>query len=505
MTKRISFGLVGMIVAPAVLVAFVIGVIAGGVIRLGPRSARAEDFQFARAPAGLTDVERSPFVRVAELVLPTVVHISAERVVRAAGRSGQSQPQSPLEELFRDFFRDFPEMPTERQTSALGSGVIVSPAGYIVTNNHVIAGFDRISVRLHDGTEFKGRSVKVVGRDPKTDLAVLKIESDKPLPAIALADTNDIRVGEWAIAVGNPFGLEGTVTIGVISAKGRSGLPLPEGPSYQDFIQTDASINPGNSGGALVNIRGELIGINSAIRSPVGVNVGIGFAVPVDLVRPVVEQLIKQGRVVRGYMGIRPQEVTETIRKAMGLEDTRGVLVAEVVAGAPAEGAGLKPGDVIVQVDGVKTEGVEHFRRQIAALAPGTTVTLSVVRDGRRLTKSVKLVEFPEDEQQSGRPAVDDNGGSLGMTVRSLTAEERANLKISSGVVVENVAAGGAAASAGVQRGDVIMQVAGEDVSSPADFARLVRQQQGKGRPVLLRIRRGGATLFIAVDVDTEE
>lgn len=503
MRRKISLGLVGAIVAPAVLAAFVIGLVTAGVLNLAPRPAAAADFQFAQAATGLGAEERSPFVRVAELVQPAVVHISAERTVRPAARSNRvlPEPGSPFEELFRDFFREFPDMPQERQANALGSGVIISPDGYIVTNNHVVAGYDRIAVRLHDGTELKGKDVKVVGRDPKTDLAVLKVETDKPLQGVALANPSDIRVGEWAIAVGNPFGLDGTVTVGVISAKSRSGLPLREGPSYQDFIQTDASINPGNSGGALVNIRGELIGINTAIRSPTGTNVGIGFAVPVGLVQPVVEQLITRGKVVRGYMGIRPQEVTEAIRKAMNLPDTKGVLVSEVVAGAPAERAGLKAGDVIIKVDGTKTDGIEQFRRDVAALAPGASVSVVVVRDGKQLTRTVKLVEFPEDEVQAEAAPEEEDGGWLGLAVRNLTGDERAEAKLETGgVIVERVETGSAAEEAGVMRGDIVLQVAGEPVSSAAGFARAVREQRKSDKPVLLRVRRGTSTLFIAVD-----
>ncbi len=503
MRRKISLGLAGAIIAPAVLAAFVIGMVTSGLLNFAPSPARAEDFRFAQAGTGLGETGQSPFVRVAELVQPAVVHISAERTVRTQSRTNQSlpAPRTPLEELFRDFFPEMPELPQPRQSSALGSGVIISPEGYIVTNNHVVANFDRISVRLHDGTEFKGRDVKVVGRDPKTDLAVLKVESDKPLRAVALANPADIRVGEWAIAVGNPFGLEGTVTVGVISAKSRSGLPLPEGPSYQDFIQTDASINPGNSGGALVNIRGELLGINTAIRSPVGVNVGIGFAVPVDLVQPVVEQLISTGRVVRGYMGIRPQEVTEAIRKAMNLPDAKGVLVSEVVAGAPAEKAGLKAGDVIVRVDGLKTDGLEQFRRQIAALPPGRSVPVVVVRDGKQVTLTVKLVEFPEDQPQASAQPAEDDSQWLGLAVRNLTADERAERKLETGgVIVESVEPGSAAAAAGLLRGDVILQVAGQPVGSAAGFGRAVRDAGKTGKPVLLRVRRGESTLFIAVD-----
>ncbi len=329
MSHRISLKLVGAILAPAVLAAFVIGLMLAGVLDLRP--AGAQTGALPQTGEGLTAGDHSPFVQVAKAVQPAVVNISAERIVKV---SQQSPLQGgPLDEFFRQFMQGMPNVPQERQQNALGSGVIISPDGYIVTNNHVVSGFDRIAVLLADETEFKGSTVRVVGRDPQSDLAVLKVESKKQLPAVPLANPGDIEVGDWAIAVGNPFGLSGTVTVGVVSAKGRSGLPLPEGPSYQDFIQTDASINPGNSGGALVNIKGELMGINSAIRTPTGGSVGIGFAVPVDIVKSVTDQLIKTGKVVRGYMGIRPQPVTDAIRKAMGLDDDQIPIPFSAVSG----------------------------------------------------------------------------------------------------------------------------------------------------------------------------
>jgi len=495
-SRRISLRLVGVILAPAVLIAFVIGLILAGVLNLRP--AGAQESALPRTGQGLTAGDHSPFVQVADAVLPAVVNISAERTVRV---SQQSPLQgSPLEEFFRDFMHGAPEIPRERQQSALGSGVLISPDGYIVTNNHVVSGFDKIAVRLSDETEFKGSAVKVVGHDPQSDLAVLKVESKKPLPAVPLANPADIEVGDWAIAVGNPFGLNGTVTVGVVSAKGRSGLPLPEGPSYQDFIQTDASINPGNSGGALVNIKGELMGINSAIRTPTGGSVGIGFAVPVDIVKSVTDQLIKTGKVVRGYMGVRPQPVTEGIRKAMGLEDSKGVLVADVVAGQPADKAGIKSGDVIVAVNGEKTDGVEQFRKQVAGFAPGSSISVGIVRDGERMTKRIALATFPESEQQASTPEEAQSAAWLGITVRSLTADERAQAKVSGGVVVENVESGSAAGDAGIESGDIALEVGKIRINGMTDYNRAVRQFKSSKNAVLFRVNRGGAVLYIAIE-----
>jgi len=495
---RISLKLVGAILAPAVLVAFVIGLVLAGVLDLRPAGAQTN--ALARTGERLTAEDHSPFVQVADAVQPAVVNISAEKTIRLSQRSQSPLQGSPLEEFFRDFMRGMPDVPQERQQSALGSGVLISPDGYIVTNNHVVAGFDKIAVRLSDESEFKGTAVKVVGRDPQSDLAVLKVESKNPLPAIPLADPADIKVGDWAIAIGNPFGLNGTVTVGVVSAKGRSGLPLPEGPSYQDFIQTDASINPGNSGGALVNIKGELMGINSAIRTPTGGSVGIGFAVPVDIVKSVTDQLIKTGKVIRGYMGIRPQPVTDAIRRAMGLEDSKGVLVADVVAGQPADKAGIKSGDVIVSVNEVKTDGVEQFRKQVAGFAPGSSIAVGIVRDGDRMTKRLTLATFPESEQQASATEDEQPAAWLGITARSLTADERAQAKVSSGVLVDNVEPGSTADDAGIQGGDIVLEVGKIRIGDMSDYNRAVRQFKSSENAVLFRINRGGSVLYIAVD-----
>lgn len=496
MSHRISLKLVGAMLAPAVLVAFVIGLVLAGVLDLRPAGAQAN--ALARTGQGLTAGDHSPFVQVADAVLPAVVNISAERTVKV---SQQSPLQgSPFDEFFRDFMRGLPDIPQERQQNALGSGVLISPDGYIVTNNHVLAGFDKIAVLLADGTEFKGSAVRVVGRDPQSDLAVLKVVSKKPLPAVPLANASDIEVGDWAIAVGNPFGLSGTVTVGVVSAKGRSGLPLPEGPSYQDFIQTDASINPGNSGGALVNIKGELMGINSAIRTPTGGSVGIGFAVPVDIVKSVTDQLIKTGKVVRGYMGIKPQPVTDAIRKAMGLEDSKGVLVADVIAGQPADKAGIKSGDVIVAVNGEKTDGVEQFRKQVAGFAPGSSISVGIVRDGQRMTRRITLATFPESELQASTPKEAQPAAWLGITVRSLTADERTQANVSGGVLVENVESESAADDAGIQSGDIVLELGKIRIGGMSDYSRAVRQFQAGKNAVLFRINRGGSVLYIAVE-----
>ncbi|HTW90380.1 MAG TPA: Do family serine endopeptidase [bacterium] len=497
MSHRISLKLVGVILAPAVLIAFVIGLVLAGVLDLRP--AGAQPNALPRTGQGLTVGDHSPFVEVAKEVQPAVVNISAEKTVKISQSPLQG---SPLEQFLRQFGGGMPGLPMELPENALGSGVIISPDGYIVTNNHIVAGFDKIDIMLSDNTEFKGSAVKVVGRDPQSDLAVLKVDTKKSLPSIALANADDIEVGDWAIAVGNPFGLNGTVTVGVVSAKGRSGLPLPEGPSYQDYIQTDASINPGNSGGALVNIKGELMGINAAIRTPVsnGGSVGIGFAVPVSIVKSVTDQLIKTGKVVRGYMGIRPQPVTDAIRKAMRLDDSKGVLVADVIAAQPADKAGIESGDVIVAVNGVKTDGVEQFRNQVAEFAPGTTISVGIVRDGKPMTKSVTLVTFPENAQQASVSGEEQPTAWLGLTVRSLTSDERAEAKVSGGVLVDSVEPGSNADDAGIERGDIVLEVGKNRINGMNDYNHAARQFKNSTSPVLFRINRGGSMLYIAVE-----
>ncbi len=436
----------------------------------------------------------SPFVAVVERVLPTVVNISAEKTINLS--PGKMFPG--IDEFFEEFFWGLPLPSPEQHIRSLGSGVIISADGYIVTNNHVIADYEDIVIKLVDGMEFKGEDVKVVGRDPQTDLAVIKVNTKKPLPTITYADPATIKVGDWAIAIGNPFGLQGTVTVGIISAKGRTGIPLPEGPTRQDFIQTDAAINPGNSGGALVNIKGELIGINTAISSPVGVNVGVGFAVPVTLVKSVTEQLIAHGKVIRGYLGIRPQVITEKIRQALQLKDTTGVLIGEVLTNTPAEKAGLKAGDVILAINDEPVNGVENFRNRIAEFKPGTEITLTIVRDRKQLTKKVTLAEFPEEPQVSIQQEKKDFN-RWGIKVENLSPSEKSDAGVTRGVKVVAVERGGLAEKAGVERGDIILRVGDEDIEDRADFERVAKKLANAKEPVLLYIQRSGQRMFVAI------
>jgi serine protease Do len=499
MRRRIQLKLVGILLAPTAIAAFVIGILSAGILNLShPRASAEEDGSGVGSGLLTPGGGLSSFAAVADHVIPAVVNIAAEKKVTVERRN-VPELSGPLEDLFREFFRDFPDMPQEQQRNALGSGVIIDSGGYIVTNNHVVSGFDKLMVRLSDGTEFDGDEVEVVGRDPKTDLAVIRVKSDKKLPSIGYGDAASIKVGDWAVAVGNAFGLQSTVTVGVISAKGRAGIPLPEGPSYQDFLQTDASINPGNSGGPLVNTAGELIGINTAIRSPVGASVGVGFAVPVDMVKSVTSQLIQHGKVIRGFLGIRPQEITESIRKAKKLDHPGGVLIAEVLENTPAQKSGLKAGDIIVELEGDRIETVEQFRRRVADFAPGATIGMRLWRDGKTIKESAKLAEFPEDEPVAvGND--EERGSWVGLEVRSLTDDEKEEAGVSGGVVVANVEPGKAAEEADIRRGDIILEVGDSSVQGLDDFNRAIQKLVKKREPTLLRLLRGSVMMYVAVE-----
>ncbi|MGB9741672.1 MAG: Do family serine endopeptidase [candidate division WOR-3 bacterium] len=443
------------------------------------------------------DNTKSPFVAVVEKVLPSVVNISVERRVK------MSAPMlPPLELPFGNFPWDF-YLP-EQNIHSLGSGVIVSSDGYIVTNNHVITGYDDIIIKLNDGTEIKNDDVKVVGSDPQTDLAVIKVNTKKQLTPITYADPNSIKVGDWAIAIGSPYGLSGTVTVGVISAVGRSGISLPEGPSRQDFIQTDAAINPGNSGGPLVNVNGELIGINTAISSPVGANIGIGFAIPVSYVKSVVEQLIEHGKVIRGYLGIRPQELNSELRRALKLKTDYGILVSEVLPNTPAELAGLKIGDVIIQVNEQPVSGVEQFRKLIASLKPGTEITLRIIREGQELNKKAVLAEFPEGQLSTNPVVKQGKRNWLGLEVADLTSEDKKDAGVDNGVKVIAIMENSAAERAGFQPGDIVLKIGGRQIKDRNEFEQKIRELADSREPVLFYIKRAQQPLFIAVEPEQE-
>ena len=446
----------------------------------------------ALARAASAGAGEATLADVAERVVPSVVNISASRVTPRFR-------QHPFfhDPMFRDFFGPMPHAGQPEQS--LGSGVIVSRDGVVVTNNHVVDQTREIRVKLHDGRELEA---EVVGTDPKADLAVLRIAEPPPgLEPLSFGDSDQLRLGDVVLAVGNPFGVGQTVTMGIVSGLGRGGMGLVD---YEDFIQTDAAINPGNSGGALVNMRGELVGINTAILSRTGGYQGIGFAIPSSMARPVTDSLLAHGKVVRGFLGVSIQELDRDLASGLGLSVDRGALVSDVTAKSPAARAGLRRGDVIVEVDGSPITSTRALRNRIAATRPGTEVRLTLVRDGARRTVAVELDELPADEQLaaagggSGRAA--DEGALAGVAVGPLDAANRARFRIGRdvkrGVVVTRVEPGSPALHAGLRPGDVILELDRTAVDSVARF----RSLYGKGKDaVLLLIQRGGATLFIAI------
>jgi serine protease Do len=435
---------------------------------------------------------------VVKKVLPAVVNISTSKVVKTQMR-GQGNSQE--EDLFRQFFGDRSggrgqqPMPRDRREKATGSGVIVSPEGYVLTNNHVVDGATEVVVTLHDKREFQA---KVIGTDPRTDIAVLKLEGSN-FPSLTLADSSKVEVGDVVLAIGNPFGVGQTVTMGIVSATGRAGLGIEE---VEDFIQTDAAINPGNSGGALVDDEGHLVGINTAILAGnSGGNQGIGFAVPINMARHDMDQIIAHGKVERGYLGILPQDVTPAIARAFNTETT-GALVGDVTAGGPASKSDLHKGDIIRSLNGQEIANANQLRLAVGMMAPGTTLKMNVLRDGKPMTVSMTLGEFPSNEERASiEKETPDNSALEGVRVSNLTPDVAQELKLgpqTKGVVVEDVSASSRAADSGLHRGDVIQEVNHQPVKSVQEFTQTVRSTK-TGAPVLLLVSRQGNTLFLAV------
>ena len=444
------------------------------------------------------------FVEIAKKQNPAVVNVSTKAKAETAHknfrvpRPGPGQNKSP--DPFRDFYdRFFGERPNQRPKRGMGSGFVIDKEGHILTNYHVIEEADEIVVILDDNGTEKEYTATLVGSDPKTDIALIKINREsgdnKDFPFLRLGSSENLEVGEWVVAIGNPFGLSHTVTVGVVSALGRS---IGAGP-YDEFIQTDASINPGNSGGPLINIEGDVIGINTAIISGnTGGNVGIGFAIPIDIAKGILKDLRERGTVTRGWLGVMIQKITPDLAKSFGLSQSEGALVGDVIPDGPAAKGGVKRGDVIVMFDGQQVKDMEDLPKIVAATRPNSVVDVEVIRDGSRMTLSVSI-ELLEDSQETVVAKAD----PLGLQVQDITEELAQSLKLESveGVLVSDVTAGNAAAEAGIRRGDVISEMNRSIVKDMRDYQNLMASVQ-KGSSVLFLVKRGGSTIYIAVKVE---
>jgi serine protease Do len=424
-------------------------------------------------------------------VTPSIVNISSTKTVKTHGFQSPFFNDPFFDRFFGDQFGHL-NKPREYKQSGLGSGVIVDREGYILTNNHVIKDADEIIVKLSDKREFKG---KVIGADPKTDLAVIRIKDDD-LPVINIGNSEDLKVGETVIAIGNPYGLSQTVTSGIVSAKGRANVGIAD---YEDFIQTDAPINPGNSGGALVNIKGELVGINTAIFSTSGGYQGIGFAIPTNMAKSVMKSLIKDGKVTRGWLGVSIQPVSKDIAEHFNLKEQKGALVAEVVEDSPAQKAKLERGDVIVRYDGRDVDDPDHLRNMVAATLPGAKVEIVVSRDGKEKSITMEIGELPADIKLASGEFDYDNVLD-GVTVQNITNELRKSLNIPkrvTGVLVNSVDADSAAAGA-LKKEDMIMEINRTNIKSTDNYRKVVSKIRS-GDGVLLLLYRNGSTIYVTL------
>jgi serine protease Do len=489
----------GQIRTSTVALIAVIALLAGALIATLTGSHGVPVFVSTAHAAAVDQMPFSSFAPVVKRAMPAVVNISSSKMVRQ-----QQGPNMFDDPFFRQFFGG--RMPqqqqrprSERETS-LGSGVVVTPDGYILTNNHVVEGATEVKVSFYDKSEYPA---KVVGTDKYADIAVLKVNRTG-LTTLPFGDSSKAQPGDVVLAMGEPFGLRGTVTMGIISATGRGGLGIER---FEDFIQTDTAINQGNSGGALVDTHGDLIGINTAILSgETGGNQGIGFAIPANLARNEMDQIMKHGKVTRGYMGILPQELTPELAKQFNVPNQRGVAIAQVEPNSPAEKAGLKVGDVITAINGTPIEDVNEFRLQVAGFAPGTSIKLQVNRNGNIVNVPVTLGEFNLEAEANGRPQGNmpsggEKGALEGVTVQALNSDLRRELQLpegTTGVVITDLSDDSPAAQAGLQTGDVIVQVNHKPVNSVSDFNQAVRQGASRDSTLLL-VKRGGGTQFVVV------
>jgi len=482
--KRKGCSISALLVSSALCVLAGVGI--SGAIDHYQSGGRAMPVSSAAMPAAIQGLP--DFVGLAKRVGPSVVNVSTTQIRKTAqGSPFPFDSDDPMSQFWQRFFGG--RVPGGQQRlNGVGSGFIIDTNGTILTNFHVVDGAQKIVVTLSDG---KNYDAKVIGKDQKTDIAVIRIDAGDNLPAVTLGDSDRLEVGEWVMAIGNPFGLDHTVTSGIVSAKGRQ---IGSGP-YDNFIQTDASINPGNSGGPLINLRGEVVGINTAIFSQSGGNIGIGFAIPTNSVKELLPQLRDKGKVVRGYLGTTVQKITPDIAESLGLKESNGALVADVVKGSPAERAGIKTGDIIVEFNRKEIKDSADLPAVVARISPGTTVPLKVLRDGKPVSLPITVGEMKENEIVAGGQE-----GDLGLTVQPVTPEiaQSLGLNRAEGIVVTEVSPGSAAEEAGLRSGDVITQINRRPVKNLADYNREMNRNE-KGKSVLFLVQRGQSSLFLAL------
>jgi serine protease Do len=459
-------------------------------------------------PVSAPEGAPSSFADLAERTSPAVVNIQTSRTVGGPtgpegpeGPGGQGRPRHPLEEFFGPFGPPFEELFEQpRKVPSLGTGFVISPDGFILTNNHVIEDVDKIEVQFEDGNKY---DAKVVGRDPRTDVALIRVEPKQPLPSLPLGDSESVRPGDWVVAIGNPFGLSHTVTAGIVSARHREINADPDARRFDDFIQTDAAINPGNSGGPLISLSGEVIGINTAINPRANT---IGFAVPINIAKDVLPQLRASGKVSRGWLGVYIQPIEPEMAEILGLQDTKGALVSKVEPGSPADEAGLKSGDVVVEFNGKSIEKMEELPRYVASAGVGKKLELVALRKGQRKSFDVTLGELDAEVKEAAATPGEEHKPKLGLSVQDLSPElaQQLGMEDAKGVIVTKVEADSPADEAGIRpadeagirRRDVILEVNQHPVASAREFAKAV-EDAGKG--ALLLVRRGEAEIFVAV------
>jgi serine protease Do len=458
----------------------------------------------AQSPAQVARELSEAFAATSKEAMPAVVSIRIRKTIESSPMETPFGYNDPFGGFGDDFLRKFfgnrlPQQQTPQKyiEQGLGSGFIISKDGYILTNNHVVGNVDKITVQLQDGRKFE--NAKLIGTDPETEVALIKIEGDN-FPVLPMGDSDKIEIGDWVIAIGNPFGLSETVTVGVVSAVGRSNVGIA---AYENFIQTDAAINPGNSGGPLINLDGQAIGINTAIYSESGGYMGIGFAIPINMARSIEEQLKKYGKVTRGYLGIYGQDVTPDMAQLLDLKNSQGIIVTTVEKGSPADKAGIESHDVFLEINGKKIESYDSFRNEVAMLKPGTEVKLLVSRAGKTSDVTVTLGERPPTEVAQGNQPVTppQSQQTMGIQVQNLTKDlaDRFGYTLGEGVIVTRVVQGEPAAEAGIQPGDLIQSVNRQSVTNVDEFERAV--SRAKGNKILLLIKRGEYSQFVVVQL----